>query len=593
MPRNKKKRSLTDEDVIYAGTAYEEPGENEKRRSRRINKPTARPKRKKSNATLKEEDEDIIGGELICPHPECKNKFYISERGCNITTCINSHAHGGRFFYFCCHCKVECFNYIAHCSCSETVDIGTRFDEQVKRNIGPHVEEVEEKNEKNSHNPIVIDDGTMMVDREPSGEDDVELEGIPNQVGHEDDGTTTPGYSSFNGTPSPSSSISSSSPPTDDETDEDVLKPPAKSGIGSRIHAENDDDTDPEIDRKSPDDTYSESQGRSQEVETMRGGAIAPSRSPFSGTPGPPSRLHSTSQPTDDEANSDVHGVHATSGSRSTSPTIEPERGDDAITVGGQITHSEYQVHPDAAVSMGSITVDESNGNDSGAIVDNWSPEPTDDDISIVEDVAEATNQDDGDDAFPAPPPLPGQVVESKKMPIASPGKRVSWSERFGQLREYQEENGHCNVPKRQGPLGTWVNTQRNNYRRRDAGEHTPLTDERTAVLNAIGFEWDGTEAKRKNNTNDERWNERLGELREYKEKIGHCNVPASQGPLGQWVTTQRSLHKKRNKGEQTALTDERVAALDVLGFEWNGIGLNRKGGKPKDDRWNKRLDEL
>ena len=612
MPRNKKKRSLTDEDIIYAGAVYEEPGENEKRRSRRINKPAARPKRrKKSNATLKEEEEDIIGGELICPHPECKFKTYISERGCNITTCKNSHAHGGSFFYFCCHCKVECFNYIAHCSCSETVDIGTRFDEQVKRNIGPHVEEVEEKNEKNSHNPIVIDDGTMMVDREPSGEDDVEPEGIPNQVGHGDDGTTTPGYSSFTGTPSPSSSFSSSSSPADVETDEDALKPPAKSGIGSLVHVRNDDDVDQEIDRMSPDDTYPESQGRSQEVETMRGGAIAPSRSPFSGTPSPPSRLPSSSQLTDDETKSDIL---FTGGNRSTSPTIESEREDDVITVSGKVTHSatEYQVHPSDAASMdpmeegtsNAISGDGSNGTDSNLLHDNRSlkSKKGQDDgslrgIGIAESATETINQDDDGDDFPPPPLLPGRVVEARSLPITHKGGKFqpndeSWYEMLGKLGEYKEENGHCNVPNSEGSLGNWVIKQRYLYRKRDDGEQTPLTDERIAALGAMGFEWDGTGVNNPGNPNDELWYEMLGKLGEYKEENGHCNVPRSQGKLGQWVKNQRSEYQKRRVGKKTSLTDDRVAALESMEFEWVGTGTN-KSGKSNDDLWNERLVEL
>ena len=102
---------------------------------------------------------------------------------------------------------------------------------------------------------------------------------------------------------------------------------------------------------------------------------------------------------------------------------------------------------------------------------------------------------------------------------------------------------------------------QRSLYRRRTNGKQTPLTDERVAALEAIGFEW-GT-------GNDERWNERLAELRDYKEENGDCNVPRSQGTLGNWVVKQRTLYQKRKDGEQTPLTDERVAALEAIGFEW------------------------
>ena len=135
------------------------------------------------------------------------------------------------------------------------------------------------------------------------------------------------------------------------------------------------------------------------------------------------------------------------------------------------------------------------------------------------------------------------------------------WNERLVELREYKKEKGHCNVPRSQGTLGVWVRSQRRLYQKREAGEQTPLTDERVAALDALGFEW-GT-------GNDERWNERLAELRDYKEENGDCNVPQSQGTLGVWVKTQRNLYRKRKDGEQTPLTDERIAALEAIGFEW------------------------
>ena len=295
MPRGtKKKRSSIDEDVVYAGTGYEEPGENEKRRSRRINKPTACPKRKKSKVMPKREEEDIIGGELICPHPECKNKIHISERGCNITTCTNIYAHGGGFFYFCCHCKTRCPKHISSCKCEQKADVDSRKKEQNNRNKRAEL------------NPIYLtddDDDDTMIDRKPSGEDGVDLEGLSNELKHDsDDGSTTSGRSSFSGTPSLTSTLPSSSLPTDDETDEDALSPPAKSDIGSQIHVRNSDGSDAGIDRKSSDDADPEPQYLSHELDTRRGvGTIPPRCSSFSGTPDLPSNLPYSYPPTDDD----------------------------------------------------------------------------------------------------------------------------------------------------------------------------------------------------------------------------------------------------------------------------------------------------
>jgi hypothetical protein len=46
------------------------------------------------------------------------------------------------------------------------------------------------------------------------------------------------------------------------------------------------------------------------------------------------------------------------------------------------------------------------------------------------------------------------------------------WNQRFEELKNFQEEHGHCRVPQRLGKLGRWLKTQR----------------ERTAGLEAIGF---------------------------------------------------------------------------------------------------------
>jgi hypothetical protein len=71
-------------------------------------------------------------------------------------------------------------------------------------------------------------------------------------------------------------------------------------------------------------------------------------------------------------------------------------------------------------------------------------------------------------------------------------------------------------------------------------------------------------------------WDEWYGRLRLYKEREGHCSVPAlyttSDGHrLGQWVSVQRlSQHK---------LSDQRKARLDMLGFDWDPIARQWEEG--------------
>ena len=60
----------------------------------------------------------------------------------------------------------------------------------------------------------------------------------------------------------------------------------------------------------------------------------------------------------------------------------------------------------------------------------------------------------------------------------------LPWDERLNELMNYKAEHGHCNIPKRQGPLGTWVQNQRAAYKK------GKLSEERVRKLDALGFCW-------------------------------------------------------------------------------------------------------
>ena len=93
------------------------------------------------------------------------------------------------------------------------------------------------------------------------------------------------------------------------------------------------------------------------------------------------------------------------------------------------------------------------------------------------------------------------------------------------------------------------------------------VTEERIAKLSAIGFQWacgiDIINAA---------WNETFECLQSYKAKTGHCIVPQGfkENPkLAGWVRTQRAQYKLLKEGKKSSATEERVAKLDSIGFEW------------------------
>jgi len=69
----------------------------------------------------------------------------------------------------------------------------------------------------------------------------------------------------------------------------------------------------------------------------------------------------------------------------------------------------------------------------------------------------------------------------------------VSWETRFLELLDYKKKHGHCNVPQRDhGPLGKWVDTQRQTFRdvRNGKRKMTSKTQARLDKLELVGFQW-------------------------------------------------------------------------------------------------------
>jgi len=70
------------------------------------------------------------------------------------------------------------------------------------------------------------------------------------------------------------------------------------------------------------------------------------------------------------------------------------------------------------------------------------------------------------------------------------------WMGHFRELEQYLRENGHVRVPRKSGPLGEWVRTQRRYYKLWRRGESVPLTKGRMELLDTLGFVWLPAEEK-------------------------------------------------------------------------------------------------
>jgi hypothetical protein len=145
------------------------------------------------------------------------------------------------------------------------------------------------------------------------------------------------------------------------------------------------------------------------------------------------------------------------------------------------------------------------------------------------------------------------------------------WADRFQEMKYYRMRHGHClvphNCPENQ-KLVQWVKRQRYQYKLKQLGLHSTLTDVRQTALEEMGgFIWDSHKAS---------WQERYRSFYNFHVQRGHCNVPSNHPnkTLTIWVKCQRRQHKLYKRGERSTMTDERIKLMDNLGFDWNPRNL-------------------
>ena len=173
----------------------------------------------------------------------------------------------------------------------------------------------------------------------------------------------------------------------------------------------------------------------------------------------------------------------------------------------------------------------------------------------------------------------------------------ATWLDRFLELEQFVKENGHFNIldkAKKQPELKRLDYWVRGQQERKKAGKLRSGEEER---LRSIGFPFDV------GSRNEQRWEKRYEELRQFKIKHGHCNVSDgnrkndnnrdASKELGYWVGHQRGAH---NKGK---LSKKRKERLDELGFFWSdcssaeGAGCKTLLDHKAKELWKKRFEQL
>mmetsp|Transcript_7098 Transcript_7098/g.11852 ORF Transcript_7098/g.11852 Transcript_7098/m.11852 type:complete len:813 (-) Transcript_7098:57-2495(-) len=166
----------------------------------------------------------------------------------------------------------------------------------------------------------------------------------------------------------------------------------------------------------------------------------------------------------------------------------------------------------------------------------------------------------------------------------------TKWDSHYKDLCKFQEENGHCYV-FRSGDnttLAGWVHCQRKQKKLLDDGKHSQLNSQRIELLEKIGFDWRPSESggieKLRSPERNLEWDQLFEKLKDYKEKTGHCSPKKKVPRIGNWVSSQRRLWARNQKGETTSLTEERIAKLESIGFEFTST--NEESAAAEDDNF-------
>jgi len=97
-------------------------------------------------------------------------------------------------------------------------------------------------------------------------------------------------------------------------------------------------------------------------------------------------------------------------------------------------------------------------------------------------------------------------------------------------------------------------------------------------ILNRVDFKWEPAASKIS-------WEKYYEELKAFKEKTGHCNVPQlyeENRLLGGWVHSQRKDYEARREGKKSPMTPARIELLEAVGFKWK-LRQNRPKKKKSD----------
>ncbi len=178
-------------------------------------------------------------------------------------------------------------------------------------------------------------------------------------------------------------------------------------------------------------------------------------------------------------------------------------------------------------------------------------------------------------------PPPPGHFVTGR----ADDDKK--WRKNFNDLVEYKKKNGSCEVPPSQHtPLSYWVTQQHKEYQKVQEGLTSRLTLQKVQQLTDLGFVF-------RQVAKSFSWEQRIDQLKKYRQKHGHTRVPKSDPQLGVFVNRQRYEYSKYKSNRPSTMTEERLRDLQALDFVFvAGKKMDHVDFRNKKS-WEQRFEEL
>jgi len=146
-----------------------------------------------------------------------------------------------------------------------------------------------------------------------------------------------------------------------------------------------------------------------------------------------------------------------------------------------------------------------------------------------------------------------------------------SFKDRLEQLKSYKAKHGHVHVTVKQDKvLGKFCVNMRSARRGKENGtgtSRTVITEDRIKALDELGFDWG---EKTKTKAKAKSFEDRIEELKAFKAKHGHVHVTVKQDKsLVTFCKNTRAARRGTRGTGRMPITDNRISALDELGFDW------------------------